>query len=202
MLMPARGGARRRSLWTAWRDSAIGWAVALGLVGAFLLVPALCLMGLIIDHAGARQGHPVLRRLGDGSGALVLAAVCFVFGIGVFAGFRRTWRLRLHGRSSRGTVLYRYSAPVERDLSSTERAVVRAGLVTVDVAVFGHRPPQVGDEIRIRYDPVNPVTAIHAHWSVFGVVSSVIVEGVVIVFGGGAIVMGLVMLYAFVEVIR
>jgi hypothetical protein len=200
--MPAGRGVKTRSRWTDRRDSAIGWVVALGLVAAILLVPALCIMGIVIDNTGARADHPILRRLGEGTGALVIAAVCFLFGFACFAGFRRVWRLQLHGRTNRGTVLQRYSTPGYDDLSGTERAIMRVDLVTVDVALLDRRRPQVGDEIRIRYDPKDPASAVHAHWSVTGIFTTVVVEAIVIVFGGGSIILGLVMLYAFVDLMR
>ena len=179
----------------------MGWAVALGIVAAILLVPALCIMGIIIDNTGTRSDHPILRRLGEGTGALVLAAVCLLFGFACFAGFRRVWRMRLHGRTNRGTVVQRYSTPGYDRVSSTERAIVRVDLVTVNVALDRHLP-QVGDEIRIRYDPENPASAVYARWSVFGVFSTVVAEVIVIVFGGGSIILGLVMLYAFVDLMK
>jgi hypothetical protein len=202
MSMPAGGRTRSRSRWTEWINSAVGWVYALGILGAILLIPALCAMGLIIDQAGARQDHPILRRLGDGAGALVLAAVCFTFGLAFFAGFRRVWRLRLHGRTSRGEVLRRYSTPGDADTDGIEHAVVQTGFVTVDVALLGRNPPRVGDPIRVRYDPANPANAVHAHWSMAGVIGMVVVEAIAILFGGGSIVIGLAMLYAFVEVVK
>jgi hypothetical protein len=202
MSMPAGGRARSRPRWTAWVNSTVGWVYALGILGAILLIPALCAMGLIIDRTGARQDHPILRRLGDGAGALVLAAVCFAFGLAFLAGFRRMWRLRLHGETTRGEVLRRYSIPGDEGASGIEHAVVQAGFVTVDVALLSRRPPREGDPIRIRYDPANPANAVHAHWSVTSVIATVVAEVFALFFGGGGIALGLFFLYAFVEVIK
>jgi len=202
MSEPDGGAERSWSRWGGWRNSAFGWAVALGLLAAILLIPALCAMGLIIDHAGVRQNHPILRRLGDGSGALILAAVCLAFGYATLGGLRRARRRRLHGITADGEVVRRYSTPAYEDTSGAERAVVRAGLVTVDVVVSDRHPPRVGDHIQVRYEPANPANAVQVVRSVGSVVATIIGGALMIFFGGGSIVCGLVMLYAFVEVIR
>lgn len=175
----------------------LGLLVVFTLVGLIIVVVVICALGAFFSSDEDKSRHPVITWLSATLGLIVVLGVSTVMTLVLGRAYWRIWSLRLRGLTTAATVTSAYviSGSGGDDPDTYRADVDVTGLGGAGRQISVDVPPrvEVGQTIRVRFDPRDPGNALVVRRSPGTLLGAIVVDLILLVFVVGGAGLNLVL---------